>query len=134
MDPKNLVDYLNNYVDEPQDKIAYLKFGTLDLELNISNLFMMLEKYHVKFPKIVVAQVLVETGYFTSRVCLECHESVWTEKAEQWGVLYFRYLGKNQSRLTGTMCNTSTKVVTIMISLIESDMPKALSIHLLSGR
>ena len=53
---------------------AYLKFGTkLDLELNISNLFMMLEKYHVKFPKIVVAQALVETGYFTSRVCLECH-------------------------------------------------------------
>ena len=74
VDPKNLVDYLNDYVDELQDKIAYLKFGTKpDLELNISNLFMMLEKYHVKFPKIVVAQALVETGYFTSRVCLECH-------------------------------------------------------------
>ena len=73
VDPKNLVDYLNNYVDELQDKIAYLKFGTKpDLELNIANLFMMLEKYHVKFPKIVVAQALVETGYFTSRVCHEC--------------------------------------------------------------
>ena len=61
VDPKNLVDYLNNYVDEKPD-----------MELNISNLFMMLEKYHVKFPKIVVAQALVETGYFTSRVCHEC--------------------------------------------------------------
>ncbi len=74
VDPKNLVDYLNDYVDELQDKIAYLKIGTKpDLELNISNLFMMLEKYHLKFPKIVVAQALVETGYFTSRVCHECN-------------------------------------------------------------
>lgn len=30
-----------------------------------------LRQYDVKFPQIVVAQALLETGYFTSRVCLE---------------------------------------------------------------
>ena len=30
-----------------------------------------LRKYDVKFPQIVAAQALLETGYFTSRVCLE---------------------------------------------------------------
>lgn len=74
VDPKNLVDYLNDYVNGLQDRIACLEFdGKPDLELNISNLFKMLDKYQVKFPKIAVALALVETGYFTSRACLECH-------------------------------------------------------------
>ena len=30
-----------------------------------------LRQYDVKFPQIVVAQALLETGYFTSRACLE---------------------------------------------------------------
>ena len=38
-------------------------------ELNIENLLSVLEKYNVKFKKIVLAQALLETGYFSSRVC-----------------------------------------------------------------
>ena len=74
VDPENLVVYLNDYINRLQDKMAYLKFGTRpDMKLSISNLFVILEKYHVKFPKIVAAQALLETGYFSSRVCLENH-------------------------------------------------------------
>ncbi len=53
------------------DKIAYVRFGTRPpKELNINNLYQALDKYGVAFPKIVVAQALLETGYFTSNVCL----------------------------------------------------------------
>ena len=52
--------------------MAYLKFGTRpDMELSIANLYKALEKYDVKFKKIVVAQALLETGYFSSHVCRE---------------------------------------------------------------
>ena len=52
--------------------MAYLRFGTKpDRALNIKNLMAVLRQYDVKFPQIVVAQALLETGYFTSRVCLE---------------------------------------------------------------
>ncbi len=40
-------------------------------ELTPENLYRVLEMYQVKFPKIVLAQALLETGNFTSRVCLE---------------------------------------------------------------
>ena len=43
------------------------------MKLNIANLSKMLERYHVAYPKIVIAQALLETGYFTSRVCWECN-------------------------------------------------------------
>ena len=50
-----------------------MKFGGKpDRELNIENLAKVLEQYHVKYPKIVIAQSLLETGYYTSRVCWEC--------------------------------------------------------------
>lgn len=42
--------------------------------------------------------------------------------------------GRNLSRHTGTMCNTSTKVVTIMTSLIESGTQKDPNIRQLSDR
>lgn len=73
IDPKPFITYLNDYIDDLQDRIVSLKFGGKpDEELNISNLAKALEAYHVKYPKIVIAQALLETGYFTSRVCWEC--------------------------------------------------------------
>ena len=42
-------------------------------ELNIDNLLSVLEKYNVKEKKIVLAQALLETGYFSSPLCMECH-------------------------------------------------------------
>ena len=72
VDPNRFVDYLNGYITELQDKMAYLRFGIKpDRALNIKNLMAVLQQYDVKFPQIVVAQALLETGYFTSRVCLE---------------------------------------------------------------
>lgn len=73
MDPQPFVSYLNDYIDDLQDRIETLKFGSKpDKELNIGNLAKVLEQYHVKYPRIVIAQALLETGYFTSRVCWEC--------------------------------------------------------------
>ena len=73
IDPQPFVNYLNDYIDDLQDRIATLKFGGKpDRELNIENLAKVLEQYHVKYPKIVIAQSLLETGYYKSRVCWEC--------------------------------------------------------------
>lgn len=72
VNPEDFVDYLNGYITELQDKMAYLHFSTKsDRALNIENLLSVLRQYDVKFPQIVAAQALLETGYFTSRVCLE---------------------------------------------------------------
>lgn len=72
VNPKPFIDYLNDYITRLQDKIRYLKFGEKPpLDLNIGNLASVLEKHGVSHPRIVIAQALLETGYFTSRVCLE---------------------------------------------------------------
>lgn len=73
VNPTPFISYLNDYIDDLQDRIASLKFkDEPDLKLNIDNLAKVLEEYHVAYPKIVIAQALLETGYFTSRVCWEC--------------------------------------------------------------
>ena len=69
VDPSLFVDYLNGYITQLQEKMMYLRFGTKpDRKLNIENLLAVLQQYGVKFPQIVAAQALLETGYFTSRV------------------------------------------------------------------
>lgn len=42
-----------------------------DAELTLDNLYRALDEKGVKFPKIVAAQALLETGNFGSKVCLE---------------------------------------------------------------
>lgn len=72
VNPKPFIDYLNDYITRLQNKIHYLKFDKKPpLDLNINNLAMVLEQQGVSHPRIVIAQALLETGYFTSRVCLE---------------------------------------------------------------
>ena len=72
VDPNVFVDYLKDYITQLQNKMAYVRFGTKpNKELNIENLMATLRQFDVKFPQIVAAQALLETGYFTSRVCLE---------------------------------------------------------------
>ena len=71
LNPAPFIAYLNKYITSLRDKIAYVRFGTKPpKELNINNLYQMLDKYGILYPKIVVAQALLETGYFTSNVCL----------------------------------------------------------------
>ena len=74
IDPAPFVSTLNDYINDLRNRIASLKFKEEpDMKLNIANLSKMLERYHVAYPKIVIAQALLETGYFTSRVCWECN-------------------------------------------------------------
>lgn len=71
LNPAPFIAYLNRYITSLQDKIAYLRFGEKPpQELNIASLYEALRKYNVMYPKIVVAQALIETAYFTSNVCL----------------------------------------------------------------
>lgn len=42
-------------------------------ELTIDNLYKALDKYDVKFKKIVVAQAILETGHFSSVLCMQNH-------------------------------------------------------------
>lgn len=42
-------------------------------ELTLENLYAILEKYNVQCPKIVAAQALLETGNFSSDLCMEGH-------------------------------------------------------------
>jgi hypothetical protein len=42
-------------------------------ELTLENLMTVLEKYAVKHAKVVAAQAILETGYFSSTLCLESH-------------------------------------------------------------
>lgn len=42
-------------------------------ELNLENLYAVLAKYDVKCPRIVAAQAILETGHFTSQLCMEGH-------------------------------------------------------------
>ena len=72
VNPKLFIDYLNDYITRLQDKIRFLRFNEKpQTELNIANLAKAIEKYDLSHPRIVIAQALLETGYFTSRVCLE---------------------------------------------------------------
>lgn len=72
INPALFIAYMNKYIGELQDKMAYLKFGTRpDMELTLSNLARVMEQYDIKFPKIVMAQCVLETGYLSSHVCTE---------------------------------------------------------------
>lgn len=74
VDPKPFISFLNNYITRLQDKIAYVRDGIKpQQELNIRNLVAEMDKCGITNQRYVVAQALLETGYFTSRVCLECN-------------------------------------------------------------
>ena len=74
VDPKPFISFLNDYIIRLQDKIAYVRDGIKpQQELNIQNLVMEMDRCGITNHRYVVAQALLETGYFTSRVCLECN-------------------------------------------------------------
>ena len=72
VDPVPFIKYLEDYIEGLQDKIAYLKYGTMPgMDLTIENIIRVMDQYGIHHQKIVLAQSLLETGYFTSRVCHE---------------------------------------------------------------
>ena len=65
VDPKPFISFLNDYIRRLQDRIAYVRDGIKpQQELNIRNLVDEMDR---------CGMALLETGYFTSRVCLECN-------------------------------------------------------------
>lgn len=71
IDPERFIAALNGYIDDLKASIAMTKGIDLTPPLTIANLARSLDRHRVKYPHIVIAQALLETGYFTSRVCLE---------------------------------------------------------------
>ena len=74
VDPKPFITFLNDYITKLQDRIAYVRDGIKpQQELNLQNLVNEMDRCGITNQRYVVAQALLETGYFTSRVCLECN-------------------------------------------------------------
>lgn len=72
MPRKAIADKNANMVDTLDIRAYDFSEGDLSL-LTIENLYKVLDKYDVKFKKIVIAQALLETGHFTSPLCLQSH-------------------------------------------------------------
>lgn len=77
VDPLPFIDALNQQVNEYNERINELTGRSetatpyINKELTVENLYAALKKHGIKFPKIVLAQALLETGNFKSRVCKE---------------------------------------------------------------
>ena len=74
------IQALNRQVDSFNDRLAEISGKdspicnnekTKSNELTIENLYAALKKHGIKYPKIVLAQAILETGRFRSRVCNE---------------------------------------------------------------
>ena len=59
-------------IDEPEMK-SDSDYMMNESALTVENVLVMLQKYDVKFPKIVLAQALLETGNFSSDLCRVNH-------------------------------------------------------------
>lgn len=77
VDPLPFISALNQQVNEYNDRISELTGQSSDAthyynsDLTVENLYAALKKHGIKFPKIVLAQAILETGNFKSRVCRE---------------------------------------------------------------
>ena len=77
VDPLVFIDYINDYIHELQGKLygdGTKDVGSfVDSDLNLENLIATMEHYGLHHQSIVLAQALLETGYFTSSVCRNKH-------------------------------------------------------------
>ena len=80
VDPLPFIQALNQQVESFNERLAeiagkdshiYNNVETDAKELTIENLYAALKKHSIKYPKIVLAQAILETGHFRSRVCNE---------------------------------------------------------------
>ena len=69
VDPLPFIHALNQQVKSFKDSPIYNNVNTGAKELTIENLYAALKKHGIKYPKIVLAQAILETGRFRSRVC-----------------------------------------------------------------
>ncbi len=101
VDPEPFLTYLNDYIVGLQQKMEALHFDIHpSLPLNINNLYKVMAKYHIRFPKIVAAQCILESGWMSSELCCKwCnlfglydsrkgdyfHFKTWMESVEAYG-------------------------------------------------
>ena len=80
VDPLPFIHALNQQVKSFNERLAeiagkdspiYNNVDTSAKELTIENLYAALKRHGIKYPKIVLAQAILETGHFRSRVCNE---------------------------------------------------------------
>ena len=71
VDPDIFMGSLNGYIEDLKNELAMTKGEIQRKELNLETLAESLDKHGVHHSRIVIAQALLETGYFTSRLCLE---------------------------------------------------------------
>ena len=72
VNPEPFIAYLNHYITMLHDRIRYLQDGSMpEPGLSMDRLYAALQKYGIRYPKIVMAQAILETGYFTSKICLD---------------------------------------------------------------
>jgi murein DD-endopeptidase MepM/ murein hydrolase activator NlpD len=80
VNPMPFIEQLNRQVQDFNKRMAeisskdtsiYNNVEAATKELNIENLYASLKRHGIKYPKIVLAQAILETGAFRSRVCRE---------------------------------------------------------------
>lgn len=80
VDPMPFIEQLNRQVQDFNKRLAEISSKDTSIynyveaaakELNIENLYASLKRHGIKYPKIVLAQAILETGAFRSRVCRE---------------------------------------------------------------
>lgn len=72
IDPAPFIAYMNRYIRGLQDRMSELRLGDGQQgELSLASLMRVMQDYGIRFPKIVMAQCILETGYLSSHVCTE---------------------------------------------------------------
>jgi hypothetical protein len=121
----------NEYPEPEVDPDEYL-------ELTVENLYKMLDKYQVKFKKIVMAQALLETGYFQSDVCLNLHNLFglrhpsdgsyyefdnWTQSVKAYrDDVQYKYLGGDYYRFLDRIGYAEDKLYTSKVRRIANTL------------
>ncbi len=77
VDPLVFIDYINDYIQDLQSQLYGGSDGSYAYEdgsdLTIENLIATMEHYGLHHQNVVLAQALLETGYFSSPVCRNKH-------------------------------------------------------------
>lgn len=92
-------------------------------ELTIPNLYKEIIRNGILYPKIVLAQAILETGWFRSSVCRNKHNLLDLPIHVQGNTMN-SIIGRKVSELITLKCNISTKVETICFGLMKPVMRK----------
>lgn len=92
-------------------------------ELTIPNLYAEIKENNIKYPKIVLAQAILETGWFKSSVCRN-KNNLFGLTNPRTKTYYDLTTGRNQWRHITRKSNTSIREATTCYGYATSDMPR----------